>query len=284
MNQAERDSIKKITKNVWGTNPAGWTHAPQEVKGTKAFFEAVLAKRFSEECRWLPAVVNFPQYKNKKVLEIGCGAGYDAYYFCSAGAEYTGIDLVPENRVLAKKHLSACGYEPQILEMDAEKMEFPEKFDLIYSCGVLHHIPHIEAVLARSFDHLKDNGKVLFLVYNKNSIAYWGGVYLNWIIRGRFFYETLAHSLGRVEQVGSTERPLVRVYTKKSFCNLLKKCGFSPTAVSIRKLQREDLPFFRVMKSLYWFIPDRVLEKMGSWWGWYLCVEAVKSASTRNEQ
>ena len=277
MNQIERDSIKKVTKSVWGTNPAGWTHAPQEEKGTKAFFDTVLAKRFTEECPWLPEIVNFANYKNKKVLEIGSGAGYDAYFFCKYGADYTGIDLVPENRVLAKKHLSVYGYTPTILEMDAEKMQLPEKFDLIYSFGVLHHIPHIELVLTKSFEHLKDEGKVLFIVYNKHSIAYWLGVYLNWIIRGRFLYETLAHSLGRVEQVGSSERPLVRVYTKKSFCDLLKKTGFSPTSLSIRKLQREDLPFFRAMKYLYRFIPESVLEKMGSWWGWYLCVEAVKS-------
>ena len=283
MNQVERDSIKKITKRVWGTNPAGWAHAPEYEKGTKGFFDVVLTKRFTEECQWLPEVVNFASYKDKKVLEIGSGAGYDAYYFCKYGAEYTGIDLVPENRLLAQEHLNFYGYTPTILEMDAEKMQLPEKFDLIYSFGVLHHIPHIELALAKSFDHLKDDGKVLFIVYNKHSIAYWLGVYLNWIIRGRFLYETLAHSLGRVEQVGSSERPLVRVYTKKSFCDLLKKAGFSPTSINIRKLQREDLPFFRVMKYLYRFIPESALEKMGSWWGWYLCVEAIKSTNARSK-
>jgi 2-polyprenyl-3-methyl-5-hydroxy-6-metoxy-1,4-benzoquinol methylase len=282
MNQAERESIKQITKNVWGTNPAGWTHAPTQEKGTKDFFETVLAKRFLEECPWLPAVVNFENYKDKKVLEIGSGAGYDAYQFCKNGANYTGIDLVPENRVLAKKHLSFYGYKPRILEMDAEKMQLPEKFDLIYSFGVLHHIPHIELALTKSFDHLKDEGKVLFIVYNKHSIAYWLGVFLNWIIRGRFLYETLASSLGRVEQVGSLERPLVRVYTKKSFFDLLKKAGFIPVSTCIRKLERHDLPFFRALKYVYRFIPEFLLEKMGRLWGWYLCVEAVKKRAYKD--
>jgi 2-polyprenyl-3-methyl-5-hydroxy-6-metoxy-1,4-benzoquinol methylase len=282
MNQTEIESIKKITKNVWGTNPAGWTHASNQEKGTKVFFDRVLTKRFSEECPWLPALVNFASYKDKKVLEIGSGAGYDAYQFCKNGADYTGIDLVPENRILAKKHLSFYDYEPKILEMDAEKMQLFEKFDLIYSFGVLHHIPHIELALTHSFDHLKDNGKVLFIVYNKHSIAYWLGVYLNWIIRGRFFYETLAYSLGRVEQVGSLERPLVRVYTKKSFCDLLKQAGFCPISVKIRKLERHDLPFYRVLKYVYHFIPESVLEKMSRRWGWYLCVDAVKLTDTRS--
>ncbi len=282
MNQAEIESIKRTTKNVWGTNPAGWTHASNQQKGTKVFFDTVLAKRFSEECPWLPALVNFASYKGKKVLEIGSGAGYDAYQFCKNGADYTGIDLVPENQVLAKKHLNFYGYEPKIFEMDAEKMQLPEKFDLIYSFGVLHHIPHIERALTKSFDHLKDDGKVLFIVYNKHSIAYWLGVYLNWIIRGRFLYETLASSLGRVEQVGSSERPLVRVYTKKGFCDLLEKAGFSPVSTCIRKLQREDLPFFRALKYVYRFIPEFLLGKMGRLWGWYLCVEAVKKRAYKD--
>ncbi len=277
MNQAEIESIKKTTKNVWGTNPAGWAHASNQEKGTKGFFDTVLTKRFSEECPWLPALVNFASYKDKKILEIGSGAGYDAYQFCKNGANYTGIDLVPENRILAKKHLSFYGYEPKILEMDAEKMQLSEKFDLIYSFGVLHHIPHIEIALSKSFERLKDDGKVLFIVYNKHSIAYWLGVYLNWIIRGRFFYESLASSLGRVEQVGSSERPLVRVYTKKTFCDLLKQAGFCPLSVKIRKLERQDLPFYRVLKYVYCFIPESVLEKMSRRWGWYLCVEAVKN-------
>ncbi len=279
MNQRDVSSIKVATKKVWGTNPAGWSHAKDVEKGTKVFFDRVLQRRFSEECHWLPAIVNFENYVNKKVLEIGCGAGYDSYQFCKNGADYVGIDLVPENKILTKKHLSFYGYEPEIYEMDAEKMQLPYKFDLIYSFGVLHHIPQIELALARSFDQLKDDGKVIFIVYHKNSIAYWCGVYCDWLF-GSSFKETLEQRLSRVEQVGSSERPLVRVYTKKSFCDLLKKARFTPIAVNIRKLERQDLPFFGILKKVYRFIPDRVLEKMSRIWGWYICVEAVKNPSS----
>ena len=277
MQHKSAESLKTTTKKVWGTNPAGWTHATEKVPGTRAFFDAVLEKRFTRECPWLAALVNFEQHKNKKVLEIGSGAGYDAYQFYKAGADYLGIDLVPENRERASAHIASYGYVPYFHEMDAETMQFPEKFDFIYSFGVLHHIPHIEQALARSHECLKDDGKVLFIVYYKHSIAYWLGVFLNWIIRGRFLYETLDQSLGRVEQVGSDERPLVRVYTKNEFCGLLRTAGFTPTQVNIRKLEREDLPFYRIARYAYRFIPESALDWMSRQWGWYLCVEAAKT-------
>ena len=75
-------------------------------------FESVLKRRFSEECEWMDEIVHFERFKGKKVLEIGCGAGYDAYQFCRNGAVYIqGIDLTPDNPVIAKKHLSYFNYE-----------------------------------------------------------------------------------------------------------------------------------------------------------------------------
>lgn len=276
MNIQENSAIKEATKKVWGTNPAGWTHARDKQKGTKEFFDQVLKNRFTEECFWLPAVVSFESYANKKVLEIGCGAGYDAYMFCKNGAEYTGIDLVPENIVLTKKHLSFYGYSPLILEADAEKMGFKEQFDLVYSFGVLHHIPNIEKALLNSYDALKPGGTAMFIVYYKYSIAYFR-VVAHWIVRGKFLKESLDHALSRVEDVGSSERPLVRVYSKKEFTKLVQAAGFTVVSTKIRKLSREDFPAFRGLAYSIKYIPETVLYRWATWWGWYLCVEAVKS-------
>lgn len=276
MNQKE-NAANNATKKVWGTNPAGWTHAPEKKVGSKDFFDDVLEKRSTYECPWLPAVVNFENYAGKKVLEIGCGAGYDAYMFCKAGADYIGIDLVPENIARTQAHLSYYGYKPSILEIDAAQMEFSQKFDFIYSFGVLHHIFDIEKVLKKSHAHLNDKGKVLFIVYHKNSIFYWLSVVLrNWILTGRFLKEPLEKTVSRIEQTGSKDLPLVRVYTKNDFTVLLQQAGFKITDTKIRKLNREDLPYIYWVSYMYRFIPQYVLDVCAKWWGWYLCVEAVK--------
>ena len=275
MNSNHIREIKKFTKKVWGTNPAGWAHAQDKQKGTQAFFEKVLTKRSTQELPWLPEVVQFENYTGKKVLEIGCGAGYDAYAFCKAGAQYVGIDLVPENIVLSKAHLALYGFNPLIEELDAENMEFKDSFDLIYSFGVLHHIPRVERVIEKSYQALKSGGIVCFIVYYKYSIVYLR-IILNWLLRRRFLRETLQDALSCVEDVGSSERPLVRVYSKKEFCSLLVQAGFKINNVKIRKLERQDLIQIRIVWRFYKYIPQWLLDKISHWWGWYLCVKATK--------
>lgn len=279
MNQLESSSVKSKTKQVWGTNPAGWTHAKDKQTGTKDFFDQVLKKRFSYECNWLPEVIHFEKYKDKKVLEIGCGAGYDAYMFCKAGAQYTGIDLVSQNIELTKQHLFYYGYQSAaaICQMDAEHMIFDKKFDLIYSFGVLHHISDIDIVLKKSYEFLNDQGKVIFIVYNRNSLVYWvHNVFLKWIMRGRFLKESLDSVLEEVEDVGSSQKPLVRVYAKKNFSQKIKQAGFKVIEVKIRKLVYEDLPGFRFLFWFYRIIPQCFLYQCSKFCGWYLCVEAIK--------
>jgi 2-polyprenyl-3-methyl-5-hydroxy-6-metoxy-1,4-benzoquinol methylase len=45
-----------------------------------------------KECH-IPVVARFGEYKDKSVLEIGCGLGADGLQFAKAGARYTGADL-----------------------------------------------------------------------------------------------------------------------------------------------------------------------------------------------
>jgi len=90
-------SAKERARSVWGASPAGTTHAPNEAPGTRAFFERARERRANDELPFLRELVPFAKWKGKQVLELGCGAGFDAYEICAAGAEYTGIDLTPEN-------------------------------------------------------------------------------------------------------------------------------------------------------------------------------------------
>lgn len=99
-------ALKNAAKHVWGKSPAGWVYGKKYKPGTKEFFESVINKTFSYEVEWLDEIVNFNKFKDKKVLEIGCGGGYDAFMFCTAGADYTGIDITQQNPLRTLKHLS----------------------------------------------------------------------------------------------------------------------------------------------------------------------------------
>lgn len=271
-------NIKDATKDVWGTNPAGWTHAKKLQPGTKAFFEKVLKERFGKELDFLIDLVDYPKWKGKRVLEIGCGAGYDAYMFCKNGAEYTGIDIVPENIDRTKKHLKLYNLKADILEMDAEEFNFDKKFDLIYSFGVLHHIPNVDIVMQQIKTNLADDGELFITMYNKNSWFYYVYLYLfRWLWMGESKkYKSFDHRLFQIEFTESDSDPYIKMYTKSSFEGLLKNNGFRVVECNIRKLTNEDLPPIRFIWKFYHYIPQSFLNLLAKKWGWYLCIRAKK--------
>lgn len=271
------DNAKNAAKAVWGASPAGWTFGNDYKPGSQHFFDSVLAKRFTYECDWLNDVVHFEKYRDKKVLEIGCGAGYDAYQFCKNGADYTGIDITPANPLLVKQHLSYYGYAPTTHEMDAEKMNFKEEFDFVYSFGVLHHIPDMQKVLNNCYSALKKDGEACIIVYYKYSIFYVLSTVLTaWILRGGFLKRSLAQQRGLIEYSESDQLPLVNVYSKKALRKMMEKAGFNVDRLCVRKLVHEDLPSLRLIWRFYKYIPSSWLKKLGNYWGWYVCVRAVK--------
>lgn len=273
------ESIKNATKNVWGSNPAGSTFANGHIKGTPEFFFSVLEKRFTEECEWMDGIVgSFKRFNKKKVLEIGCGAGYDAYQFCKAGADYTGIDITPDNPILAKKHLEACKYSGKFFEMDAENFQLPEKYDYIFSFGVLHHTPNITKALNRIYEHLKDDGEVQAIVYYKYSIFYILHLMIfDWFLRGKFLKMTLEKRLSQIEFTESEDQPLVRVYGRRQFKRICESAGFKIIKTDIRKLTRHDLPSIPLLSRFYRFIPNSWLYIISKKFGWYLSLRMVKN-------
>ncbi len=277
MNEQYNKIVKNKSKSVWGTSPAGSTFGQGHEKGTKEFFESVLQKRFSYECNWFNEVVNFKRFQGKKVLEIGYGAGYDAYMFCKHGANYTGIDITPENQIIATKHLSYYGYQPKLLCMDVEKMSFNEEFDYVFSFGVLHHTPNIKRALENIHKALKIGGKAQIIVYHKYSIFYLLNViFTEWITKGGLLKRTLAEQRSLIEYTESSERPLVNVYSKKQIGQLLIDTGFKIEQYHIRKLVHEDIKSIRFIGRISNFIPKNFLNFIGKKLGWYISVHAIK--------
>jgi SAM-dependent methyltransferase len=271
------ESIKNATKNVWGACPAGWIFAGGHAKGTSEFFFSVLEKRFTQECEWMDEIVDFKRFKCKKVLEIGCGAGYDAYQFCKAGADYTGIDITPDNPVLAKKHLDACGYSGKFFEMDAEHLQLPDRYDYIFSFGVLHHTPNITKALHKAYEHLEDKGEAQIIVYYKYSIFYIVHLMIfDWLLRGKFLKMSLQDRLSHIEFTHSSDRPYVCVYGKRQLKKICESVGFKVIKSDIRKLTRHDLPAIPLISRLYRYVPNSLLYILSKKFGWYLSLRMVK--------
>ena len=158
-------------RNYWNNRPCNLRHSRSPI-GTREYFDEVEARRYANE----PHNYTFPEFdrwRGKRVLEIGCGIGTDAVNFARAGANYTGIDLSLESIKLAKQRFEVFELNGEFFEANAEELndvfDPHEKFDLIYSFGVIHHAPRPERVVAHLPKLLQDDGECRVMLYAKNS-------------------------------------------------------------------------------------------------------------------
>lgn len=97
----------------------------------------------------------------KDVLDIGCGHGRDCKYFEDNNLNSIGIDMSREMLNFAR----GITKNSILLEMDILHISrIPWKFDGVWSCAVLHHIPrkYILSLLESIYTILRSNG-ILFL-------------------------------------------------------------------------------------------------------------------------
>jgi ubiquinone/menaquinone biosynthesis C-methylase UbiE len=274
------DDDKRASKAVWGAAPAGRTFGGGADVGSREFFERVMERRSTYEQPWLPEVVPFPTLRGKDVLEIGCGAGYDALTFLRNGAHYTGIDITPENPERVRSHLSHYGLDANVLEADAEMLPFEdEQFDVVYSNGVLHHTPNMSRALEESHRVLRQGGELYVSVYNRNSVFYLLTLALtDQILRGGVLKRSLKERLSMIEDTGSDELPLVNVYSARRLRALLRSAGFGAVTTVVRKLVPEDFPPIPVVARLWARLPQPWLDVVGRRAGWYVWAHGVKQA------
>ena len=267
---------KDAARKVWGAAPAGWVFGKGAAIGTKEYFENVLLKRSSYEQPWLFEVFPFGSTRGKRVLEVGCGAGYDAYEFCRTGANYTGIDITPENIERTKKHLGLFGFNHDVRLGDAEKLDFPDgSFDVVFSNGVLHHTPDIGRSLSEIQRVLKPEGELWMTLYHKNSVFYRLSVCV-WthVLRGGFLKMSLQDRRALIEDTGSDARPIVNVYSRGEVRRIVQDARLSVEFLGCRKLVHEDFPgtICRLIRPL----PQKLLDRLGHVVGWYVVTRARK--------
>lgn len=104
-------------------------------------------------------------FEGKLVLDAGCGFARHSYYATEFGAEVVGMDL-SEAVESAQKNLEKFPLS-HIVQSDIYKPPFQKKFDLIFSIGVLHHLPDPEGGFKSLVELSRKGGVVFVWVYGK---------------------------------------------------------------------------------------------------------------------
>jgi tocopherol O-methyltransferase len=93
------------------------------------------------------------------VLDIGCGFGGNSLYLAqNYHARATGINISAVQLEMARKAAAAAQLDVQFLLMDAEELDFPQPFDLLWSMESISHYRDRPRFFAHAARLLKPGG------------------------------------------------------------------------------------------------------------------------------
>jgi len=104
---------------------------------------------------------------NKKLLDVGCEAGWITLQLADRGAIVTAIDLIPEPIKQLKKLVGNRKIKLQVA--DATKLPFAaNSFDIVLATEVIEHITRLPKFVNGAFKVLKPGGRLLITFPNEN--------------------------------------------------------------------------------------------------------------------
>ncbi|MDW8238438.1 MAG: class I SAM-dependent methyltransferase [Acidobacteriota bacterium] len=273
----------------WEAHPCNSSYSNRTDR--RAYFEEIERRRFETEPH-IPIVAQFDQFKDKDVLEVGCGIGTDGFQFARHGARYTGIDLAPTAVAITRERFELFGIPGRFEVANAEeRIPFADaSFDHVYSCGVIHHSPDTEAIVREMYRVLRPGGTLCVMIYNKTSINYYLQIMFlrklfRWLLYPSFMPALVAKLTGferwkleRHREIMLTrgrlskqewismntdgpDCPLAKVYTAAEALALFK--DFTDVRTEVWHFNRLHWPLIGRL------LPERLVQFLGRRWGWH---------------
>jgi tocopherol O-methyltransferase len=142
------DVVSPYYQSLWGEN----IHHGYWIRGDESKEEA--QNQLTEH---LAELANLQA--GSTVLDIGCGFGGSSLYLAQKyKARTTGITISPVQVQMAQKAAAAAHLEAQFLLMDAEALDFPQPFDLLWSVESISHYQDHPAFFINAVRFLKPGG------------------------------------------------------------------------------------------------------------------------------
>lgn len=119
---------------------------------------------------WI-APYTLEDFRDKDILECGCGGGQHTQFMSSYAKTITAVDL---NTVDIAREKNKDRTNIEFIETDIATMKLDRTFDIVISIGVLHHTDNPEKTVENLKKHLKEDGILILWVYSEEG---------NWMVR-----------------------------------------------------------------------------------------------------
>lgn len=131
-------------------------------------FHDITEDQFRHFQRWTCLIED---WRDKRILDVGCGAGRNTYWALSLGAERA-VCIDVDERSLAHARRNLEGLPAEIRFLSIYESQYLEAFDIVFSVGVVHHLDDQFAAVKKMRDAAKPGGLVHIWVYGRENMGF----------------------------------------------------------------------------------------------------------------
>lgn len=158
------------------------------------------------------------------VLDVGCGSGRWTKFIAPKTGFVEAID--PSSAVVQAAQMNTHNHNVRVTQASVEHIPFPDNsFDLVFSLGVLHHIPDTQSAMNACVKKVKQGGYFLvYLYYDLDN----RGILFRTIFRITNFLRMLISKMpGKLKDIICDLIALLIYWPLARFSKLLKTLNFS---------------------------------------------------------
>ena len=166
-------------RDYWNAHPLGLQYVSRQGvrQGSPEFFEHIRPWMNPYKFPWIMERIESEaaRLQGKKLLEVGCGMGYDSLEFIRRGVRVTAVDLTPNAVEFAKRHFEVVGAEADEVRV-GNALELPfedESFDAVWSNGVLHATGDTPRAIREVHRVLKPGGRAIISHFYRKPSWMW---------------------------------------------------------------------------------------------------------------
>ena len=246
-------------RDFWNARPCNIRHSPQQV-GSAEYCREVQERKFFVEPH-IPPFAAFPRWRDKSVLEIGCGIGAAAFAFVEAGADYTGVELSESTLDVCQQCFGSLGIDGTFHVADAESLSATvpvRTYDLVYSFGVIHHSPNQPRIIDEVRRYMGPDSELRIMLYAKYS------------------WKSFMILLGLDQPEAQYGCPIATTYSAADVRRLLT--GFEIISITKDHIFPYDVEQYKryvyVKRAPWRFLPDAVMRRFERTLGWHMLIRA----------